>query len=150
MHGTANDLLLQNLTEWQGIPRQNVAWISRVGEHASGPSSTFGAPQEISLDSAGHANRQQIALAVAGLPYRRANPVLADAIFLDVVPLTALETNADAARQRRLVVKRAAGVDAEVIRRPVGPGARFRRPRLTGSVGFVRRGNRNRLSSPAP
>ena len=119
---------------------------ARAGEGAS----TFGGPQEIGLDCAGHADRQQIALAVAGLADRSANPVLADAVFLDVVPLTALESNADAARKRRFVVKWAVGVDAEVVRRPVGRGVRFRRPRLAGSFGFARRGNRNRLNPPAP
>jgi hypothetical protein len=119
---------------------------SRRGEGAS----TLGGPQEIGLDCAGHADRQQIALAVAGLADRGANPVLADAVFLDVVPLTALEPNADAPGQRRAVVERALGVDAEMIGRLVGRGECFARPGVAAIVEIAGRGNRRRLSSPAP
>jgi hypothetical protein len=115
-----------------------------------GYNSPSGGPQEIGLDRAGHADRQQIALAVAGLPDRRANPVLADAIFFDVVPLLTLEPNADAAGQRRLVVKRALGIDAQMIGRLLGCGVRLLRPGLAAIAGIAGRGNRGRLSSPAP
>jgi len=117
-----------------------------AGEGAS----TFGGRQEIGLDHTAQADRQQIALAVAGLADRSANPVLADAVFLDVVPFMTLESNADAARQRRFVVKRALGVDAEMIGRLVGRGECFARPGVAAIVGIVRRGNRVSLSSPAP
>ena len=114
------------------------------------PPSPFGGPQKIGLDRAGYADRQQVALAVTGLPDRRANPVFADAIFLDVVPLLAFEPNADAASQRRLVVKRALGIDAQMIGRLVGRGVRLLRPKLAAIAGIAGRGNRGRLSSPAP
>jgi len=61
-----------------------------------------------------------------------------------------LESNADAARQRRFVVKRALGIDAETIGRLVGRGERFARPGVAAIVGIVGRGNRVSLSSPAP
>src|SRR5271170_1958457 len=140
---------------WRRSRRMRVVVIPRPSPQPSPASagegaSTFGGPQEIGLDHTAQADRQQIALPVAGLADRSANPVLADAIFLDVAPLMTLESNADPARQHRFVVKRAIGVDAEMIGRPVGPDMRFPRPGRAAIVGIASRGNRRRLSSRAP
>jgi hypothetical protein len=77
-------------------------------------------PQIIRFDRARQFDRQEIALAVAGLADRGADPVFADAIFLDVVALATPEADADAARQRRFVVIGAGRIDAEAVGRPVG------------------------------
>ena len=87
-----------------------------------------GRRQVIGLDRAGEADRQQVALAVARLADRSADPALADAIFLDVVALAALEAHADAALERGLVVERARGIDAESVGRLVERLISHRRP----------------------
>jgi hypothetical protein len=77
----------------------------------------------IRLHRAGQPDRQQIAFAVARLAYGSADPIFADAIFLDVVALAPLEADADAARERRFVVMGAGRIDAEAVGRLVGHGA---------------------------
>src|SRR6185436_4352550 len=56
------------------------------------------------------------AVAVAGAALGDANPALADAVFLDVVALDALEADADAALERALVVELALGAAGEAVR----------------------------------
>jgi hypothetical protein len=53
------------------------------------------------------------------LACRRSDPVLAHAILLDIAPLDALESDADAAGKRRLVIKGARRVDAQSVGRKV-------------------------------
>src|ERR1700733_8825764 len=71
---------------------------------------------EIRFDRAVHLDGQGIAVAVLGIAGGDANPALADAIFLDIVLLDALEADADVAGEDRLVVIWAARIDAEPVR----------------------------------
>src|ERR1700733_8417804 len=73
---------------------------------------------EIRLDRAGELDGQRIAVAVLGLAGRDADPAFADAIFLDVGLLDALEADADVALERLDVVIRA----ARIVRQAVGWG----------------------------
>src|SRR5581483_1315276 len=60
---------------------------------------------EVGLDLAGELDGERAALAVARVADREPYPLLAHAVFLDVVALHALEAHADAAlEQRRIVV----------------------------------------------
>src|SRR6201996_4057374 len=63
-----------------------------------------------------HLQSQRVAVAVLGIAGGNADPAFADAIFLDIGLLDALEANADIAREDFLVVKRA----ARIGRQPVG------------------------------
>src|SRR3984885_15091428 len=74
---------------------------------------------EIRIDRAVHLDGQGIAVAVLGIARGDADPALADAIFLDIILLDALEANADVARQDRLVVIGTMGVDGQPVRKLV-------------------------------
>src|SRR6202035_4293463 len=67
---------------------------------------------------------QRIAVAILGVAGGDAHPALADAIFLDIGFLDALEANADIARQHGLVVVRAFRISRQTVgqfvRRRVG------------------------------
>ena len=75
---------------------------------------------EIGLDQALQLDGDGIALAVDGLADGQAHPALADAIFLDIGLLDALEAYADAARQDRVVIIGALWIDAQAVGRGVG------------------------------
>ncbi len=77
---------------------------------------------EIGLDGAVQLDRHGVAVTVEALAGGDADPALAHAIFLDVGLLLAVEADADAAREQRLVVMRAPGIGAE----PVGQGVVMR------------------------
>ena len=81
---------------------------------------------EIRLDGPVHLDGQRIAVAVLGIAGGDAHPALADAIFLDIGLLDALEADADVAREHRLVVIRAARIDAEPVRQLLGGFVRCR------------------------
>src|SRR5947207_2846557 len=67
-------------------------------------------------------HRHRDAVPVAGTALGHADPAFAHAVFLDVVAFDALETDADAALERALVVELALGVGGEAIGRGVGHG----------------------------
>src|SRR3954463_14837182 len=77
---------------------------------------------EIRLDRAVHLDCQLIAVAVLGGAGGHADPALADAIFLDVGLLDALEADADVARQNLRVVVRALWIDRQAVRQFVRSG----------------------------
>src|SRR6186713_2676827 len=68
---------------------------------------------EIRLDRAVHLDRQRVAVAVLGIAGGDADPALADAVFLDIGLLDALEANADVAREDFGIVIRAVRIDRE-------------------------------------
>src|SRR5436190_20571315 len=70
---------------------------------------------EIRFDRAVHLDRQRVAVAVLGVAGGDAHPALADAIFLDVGFLDALETNADVAREDIGIVIRAVRIDRQTV-----------------------------------
>src|SRR5262245_56224125 len=82
--------------------------------------SAFRPAPEISYTLALQFNGQRPALAVGRLAGGEAHPALADAVFLDVGLLLALEAHAHAALQQRLVVEGAPGIGGEAVRRCVG------------------------------
>src|ERR1700753_2653302 len=59
---------------------------------------------------------ERIAVAILGGAGGHAHPAFADAVFLDIGLLDALEANADISRQDRLVVVRALRVGGETVR----------------------------------
>src|SRR5579872_1789469 len=63
-----------------------------------------------------HFDGQRVAVAILGVAGGDPNPALADAIFLDIGFLDALEANADVARQDRLIVIGALRIDGEAVR----------------------------------
>src|ERR1700692_3740909 len=65
---------------------------------------------------------QRVAVAILGITRGHANPSLADAIFLDIGLLHALEANADVARQHRFVVVRALRIGRETIGQLIADG----------------------------
>src|SRR5882672_551643 len=75
---------------------------------------------QVRLDLALELDGERIALAVDGLADGDADPAFAEAIFLDVGLLLAVELDADALGKQRLVVVRALGVGGK----PVGEGGR--------------------------
>src|SRR5688572_15166761 len=77
---------------------------------------------EIRLDRAVHLAGQGIAEAVLGVARGDAHPALADAIFLDIGLLGALEADADVALQQFLVVIGALRVGGEPVRKRVAHG----------------------------
>src|SRR5436305_1808421 len=81
----------------------------------TGPASSLLIP-EIRFDRAVHLDRQRIAVAVLGIPRSDADPALADAVFLDIGLLGALETDADVTRKQLFIV---VGT-ARIGRQPVG------------------------------
>src|SRR6187455_3736739 len=70
---------------------------------------------EIRLDRAMHLDRQRIAVAVLGVAGGDTDPALADAIFLDIGLLDALEANADVAREDLGIVIRAVRIDRKTV-----------------------------------
>src|SRR5436190_1465859 len=70
---------------------------------------------QVGLDRAFELDGQRIALAVDRLADRDPDPAFADAILLDVGLFLAVELDADALLQQRLVVKRALGVGREAV-----------------------------------
>src|SRR6185312_4553334 len=74
---------------------------------------------KIRLDRAVHLDRQRIAETVLGIACGHAHPALADAIFLDIGLLDALEADAHVAREHLLVVVGAARIDREPVRQLV-------------------------------
>src|SRR5229473_31410 len=72
---------------------------------------------EIRLDLALELDRHGIAVAVLCRSRGDANPSLADAVFLDIVLLDALEADADAPLEQFGIVERAVGVGGKTIRR---------------------------------
>src|SRR5665647_1333453 len=77
---------------------------------------------EIRLDRAGQLDGQRIAVAILGVAGGDADPAFADAIFLDIGLLDALEADADIAPQRFGVEIRAARIVAQAVGRGVGFG----------------------------
>src|SRR5665213_3045705 len=75
---------------------------------------------EIGLDRAGELDGQRIAVAVKRLAGGDADPTFADAIFLDIGFLGALEADADIARQSVGVEIGAARIVAQAVGRGVG------------------------------
>src|SRR5207249_12214700 len=71
---------------------------------------------EIRLDRAVHLDRQRVAVAVLGVARSDAHPALADAIFLDIGFLNAIEANADVAREDLGIVIPAVRIDRETVR----------------------------------
>ena len=96
--------------------RRSGGCAAQVGPRAS----AFFLIAEIRLDLAGELDRQRIAVAVERLASRDPDPVFADAIFLDVGLLDALEADTDIARQHFRIVMGAAGVVGEMVGRCVG------------------------------
>ncbi len=82
-------------------------------------SSRLSGSEKIGLDGSGHLDHQRRAPAVARLAGRRPDPSFADAIFLDVAPLDAQESDPDATRESRLIIKGARRVDAQPVWRKV-------------------------------
>src|SRR6478609_4322937 len=80
---------------------------------------------EIRLDRAMNLDGQRVAVAVFGIPRGDADPALADAIFLDIGFLGALEADTDVAREQFLVVVRAARIGRQAVRKRVGRGFAF-------------------------
>src|SRR5712675_1686192 len=81
---------------WYGLLR----FARNDGESASG----LRLVAKIRLHGTMDLDGQRIAVAILGVARGHANPPLADAIFLDIGLLDALEANADIARQYRFVV----------------------------------------------
>src|SRR6185437_17172209 len=79
-----------------------------------------GRRQVIGLDYARHPDHQRLAAAIERLARRRPDPTLAHAIFLDIAPLDAAKADANAAQERRFVIKRTRRVDAEPVWQTVG------------------------------
>ncbi len=77
---------------------------------------------EVRLDDALELDGERIALAVDRLADGDADPALAHAIFLDVGLLLAIELDADAALEQRLVVVRALGIGGQAVGERVGHG----------------------------
>src|SRR5260370_36924028 len=77
---------------------------------------------EIRLDRAVNLDGQRIAVAVLGIPGGDAHPALADAIFLDIGLLDALEANADVARQHLLIVIGALRIGRQTVGQLVAHG----------------------------
>jgi len=75
----------------------------------------------IRLDRAVHLDGQRVAVTILGVAGGDAHPALADAIFLDIGLLGALEADADVARQYRFVVIGAARIDRQAASPPM-PG----------------------------
>src|SRR6516165_7968034 len=71
---------------------------------------------KIRLDRPVNFDSQLVAVAVFGAAGGDADPALADAIFLDIGLLDALETDADIARQDLRVVVRAVRIDRQAVR----------------------------------
>src|SRR5882757_7317474 len=85
---------------------------------------------QVGLDLAGQLDGERVALAVDGLADGDADPALAHAIFLDVGLLLAVELDADALLQERLVIVRALGIRGQAVwegggKRGVGHGAQY-------------------------
>src|SRR6185437_9654911 len=74
---------------------------------------------KIRLDRAVHLDGQRIAVAILGIARRHAHPALADAIFLDIGFLDALEANADVARKQVRIVVWALRIDRKPVRQLV-------------------------------
>src|ERR1700761_4548787 len=74
---------------------------------------------EIRLGRAVHLDGQRIAVSILGIAGGDAHPALADAIFLDIGLLDALEADADVARQDRFIVVWAARIDRQAVREHV-------------------------------
>src|ERR1700733_4804983 len=72
---------------------------------------------EIRFDRAMDLDRQRIAVAIPGVAGGDADPAFADAIFLDIGLLDALEADADVARQDRFIIVRALRIGAQAIGR---------------------------------
>src|SRR5204862_2642162 len=70
-------------------------------------------------------DRQGIAVAVLGIPCGDADPALADAIFLDIGFLGALEADADVAREQLFIVIGAVRVGRQAVRKLLGRGFAF-------------------------
>src|SRR4051794_32415958 len=80
---------------------------------------------KIWLDRAVHLDGQRVAVTVLGVAGGDAHPTLADAIFLDIGLLDALETNADIARQHLGIVVRAVRINRETVWQLVALGLIF-------------------------
>src|SRR5476649_1045169 len=70
---------------------------------------------EVRFDLALQLDRERVALAIDGLADGDPDPTLAEAILLDVGLLLAVELDADAFGEQRLVVVRALGVDGKAV-----------------------------------
>src|SRR5262245_1007706 len=77
---------------------------------------------EIGLDRSLQRDQQGVAIAVFGLAGRHPDPALADAVFLDIVLLDALEADADLARQHVGIIVGAVRIVGEAVGRRVGHG----------------------------
>src|ERR1700722_5374120 len=80
---------------------------------------------EVRLDRAVDLDGERVAVAVLGIAGGDAHPALADAIFLDVGFLDALEADADIARKHRLVVVGAVRIGRQAIGQLVIDGVGF-------------------------
>src|SRR5262249_32315701 len=70
---------------------------------------------EIRFDRAVHLDGQRVAVTVLGISSGDAHPAFADAIFLDIGLLDALEANADVAREDFGIVVRAVRIDRQTV-----------------------------------
>src|SRR5882757_4502413 len=77
---------------------------------------------KIRLDRTVHLQRQRVAVAVLGVAGGNAHPAFADAIFLDIGFLDALEANADVAREYLLIVVGALRIGRQAIRQLIADG----------------------------
>src|SRR6266851_6135496 len=80
---------------------------------------------EVRLNRAVDLDGERVAVAIPGVARRDAHPALADAIFLDVGFLDALEAYADVARQHIGIVVRALRIGRETVGQLVGHGIVF-------------------------
>src|SRR5213593_1666813 len=77
---------------------------------------------EIGFDRPLERDQQGVAVTVLGLAGRHPDPALADAVFLNVVLLDALEADADVARQHVGIIIGAVRIVRETVGRRVGHG----------------------------
>src|SRR6185312_10371705 len=75
---------------------------------------------EIRLDGTVHLDGQRIAVAILGVARGDTDPALADAVFLDIGLVDALEANADVARQNVRIVIGARRIDRQAVRQHLG------------------------------
>src|SRR6476469_7657794 len=100
------------ISRFSGARLRTIVRASRAPGMTASPSLLI---PEIRLDGPVHLDGQRIAVAVLGIPGGHAHPALADAIFLDIGLLDALEADTDVARQYLCVVRLAARIDTEPV-----------------------------------